>query len=594
MVTAESNTMIRGHSEDSGKTLLGKVASPAGAEATSEEFTFWVPEGAPVEKTQIIHAVSSYGEHKVTYYAVVDEVFRRSRRRDVLEEADRFGGDAKVSLPLDSQGITYAKAKILNTEPPVLAPPREESTVFLSSEHEARIAYGVERMGQPLPIGLLKNGGDSYAGPAYIDLDYLLGANGAHLNVNGIAGVATKSSFLTCVLYRLLCHYDDYARSNPSALDKRAIVPIILNVKGYDLMWLDHSSSRYASKSEDSVWRAIGIDEPAPFAGAKFFVPEQATSRTPVPVGRSIEAYSWSLSDIIKLDLFPYLFSEDDREDENFLGLLQDIENFLTYEDHSSGESTRRLSDFAPQTFEELVKWVGTQANSKEDDRDLKGNHHTGTWRKFYRRLRRIVDEGEGLLVRYDKEGRPLKVTTSTTCPPKVIDIQSIRDQALQRFVVAAIFTQVSEARLGTNAVPNLSYVIVLDELNRWAPKGASDPITRLIEKVVAEMRSQGVILLGAQQQASQVSPRVIENCAIRALGRTGSLELSHTLWGFLSTGAKRRVENLQPNEKLVYQVNFREPMQMRVPFPRWAMRQGEAARGTPASRFVEREEWER
>lgn len=147
---------------------------------------------------------------------------------------------------------------------------------------------------------------------------------------------------------------------------------------------------------------------------------------------------------------------------------------------------------------------------------------------------------------------------------------------------------------MGTNAVPNLAYVLVVDELNRWAPKGATDPITRLIERVVAEMRSQGVILFGAQQQASQVSPRVIENCSLRVLGRTGSLELEQGLWGFLSRGAKRRALALGVDEKLVYQVNFREPMHVRMPFPCWAMRRGEAILSAPGGAFDDREEWER
>ncbi|HEX4607168.1 MAG TPA: ATP-binding protein, partial [Urbifossiella sp.] len=69
-----------------------------------------------------------------------------------------------------------------------------------------------------------------------------------------------------------------------------------------------------------------------------------------------------------------------------------------------------------------------------------------------------------------------------------------------------------------------LRYVVTLDELNRFAPKSGSDPITKKIEEVAAEMRSQGVILLGAQQQASLVSPRVIENAGVRAVGRSGSL----------------------------------------------------------------------
>lgn len=573
--------------------LLGKVASPEGDEATSEQFTFWVSEDVLVEKTQIVRALSPYSHGCITFHAVVDEVYRRSRRRGVLEEADRFGGDAGATLPLDSQGLTYAAARILRAEPPVLAPPREESLVYLSGAAEARVAYGVEEMGQPLPIGLLKNGGSAFAGPAYIDLDYLLGANGAHLNVTGVAGAATKSSFLMSVLYSLLQHCRERQRRAPSAPDNPAIVPIVLNVKGYDLLWLDHPNRRYDAQTAGPIWRDLGIEHPTAFADARFLAPEQAAARAAVPVGRPVERYSWSLGEVIAGGLFPYLFGDEDREDENFLGLLQDVEAVLTFERQEGSTYERALQREAPDTFQKLLEWIDGQIHLPEGERRL-SNHHPGTWRKFYRRLRRVVQEGEGLLVRHGTQGRPLDLTAAATRPPTVVDLQSIRDAALQRFVVAAIFAQVSAARTGTNAVPNLAYVIVLDELNRWAPRGSSDPITRLIERVVAEMRSQGVILFGAQQQASQVSPRVIENAAIRALGRTGALELSQPLWGFLGPGARRRVQNLQPNEKLVYQVNFREPMQVQVPFPAWAMRRDEAVIAAAGGRFDDLEEWER
>lgn len=90
-------------------------------------------------------------------------------------------------------------------------------------------------------------------------------------------------------------------------------------------------------------------------------------------------------------------------------------------------------------------------------------------------------------------------------------------------------------------------------------------------------MRSQGIILLGAQQQASRVSEKVIENAAIRVLGRTGSLELGTTPWRFLSQSAQRKAEQLPLDEKLFMQDNFREPMHVRIPFPVWAMNPDEA-----------------
>ena len=49
--------------------------------------------------------------------------------------------------------------------------------------------------------------------------------------------------------------------------------------------------------------------------------------------------------------------------------------------------------------------------------------------------------------------------------------------------------------------------------------RGTNPYRVRMIEMVAAEMRSQGIILLGAQQQASLVSTRVFENSGIKALG---------------------------------------------------------------------------
>jgi len=169
-------------------------------------------------------------------------------------------------------------------------------------------------------------------------------------------------------------------------------------------------------------------------------------------------------------------------------------------------------------------------------------------------------------------------VIRAKTSDPIVVDLFSLAAMPeMQRFVVATILRQLVEARTGTKAIRGLVYTVVLDELNRFAPKGARDPITQLIEMVAAEMRSQGIILLGAQQQASRVSEKVIENSAIRALGQTGSLELGMPIWKFLTASARERAMNLRPEEKLIIQATFRQPMLVRIPFPAWAMNPDEA-----------------
>jgi DNA helicase HerA-like ATPase len=90
---------------------------------------------------------------------------------------------------------------------------------------------------------------------------------------------------------------------------------------------------------------------------------------------------------------------------------------------------------------------------------------------------------------------------------------------------------------------------------------------------VAAEMRSQGVILLGAQQQASLVSPKVVENASIRAVGRSGPLELSSEVWKVLEPASRSQAGQLGSDEKLLLQPSFRAPMLAKIPYPPWALR---------------------
>ena len=45
-----------------------------------------------IEKTQLVYAEGPAGAGPVRHYGLVTEVYRRSRRADMLEEADRFDG----------------------------------------------------------------------------------------------------------------------------------------------------------------------------------------------------------------------------------------------------------------------------------------------------------------------------------------------------------------------------------------------------------------------------------------------------------------------------------------------------------------------
>ncbi|MDJ0635545.1 MAG: ATP-binding protein [Xenococcaceae cyanobacterium MO_188.B29] len=554
--------------------IIGKVASPPRRESTSDEFHFWVKRGELVEKTQIVKTESRIGDKTIEFYAIVEEVYRQSRKRDIGEEFDAFDGDVNYQPEFHSEGVTFATASILRTNPPLLAPPLEQSSVYLGSEDDAQLAYRFDEIKNPLPVGLIKNGGNAVAGTGVIDLDYLLGKNGGHMNINGIAGRGTKSSFLLFTVYQLLKEARDRAREKPSDPNPLMIVPIILNVKGYDLFHIDKWSQEYEVSKHNSDWQVLGIDNPEPFSNVSFYAPQMPGGVTSVPTGRNdtVQAYSWSLGNIIEKGLFPYLFADDESINDNFRALVLDIEAYLTKEIiQNDGNIIFSLKPGSPQTFQKLLEWL--------DDEDNRQNyfhsHHLATWRKLRRKLGLLINEGNGVLRRDDCNGNPLDLGLRNTSDPIVIDLNSLaKVPSLQRFVVATIFQQLVRERTGTNRVNGLVYLVALDELNRFAPRGSKDPITKLIETVAAEMRSQGIILLGAQQQASKVSDRVIENASIRVLGRSGSLELSQSVWRSLSKSAQRKATELAVNEKMIIQDN--EPMYVRFPLPPWAMNPSE------------------
>ena len=79
--------------------------------------------------------------------------------------------------------------------------------------------------------------------PAYANFDFISGTKGAHVNIAGISGVATKTSYALFLLYSLFA-------SQPQ------IRSIIFNVKGDDLLYLDKPNSKISAKDR-GLWREI-------------------------------------------------------------------------------------------------------------------------------------------------------------------------------------------------------------------------------------------------------------------------------------------------------------------------------------------------
>ena len=599
---------------------VGRVGCPMGQEANVDEFYFWVAPGQLVEQTQIVRVPTIMGGTEVELFGVVEQVYRRSTISSMHMELAAHDGDPIADdLMLDRDGVTYAKARVVNAFPPKLAPPVEGSTVFQCGEHDAERAYEIDKYAgeRGVCIGLIRNGGDSTAGRAFLDEDFLLGTQSGHLNVNGAAGSGTKSSFLTIATAQTINAVKSRAVGLVGSGQKPRIKAIIFNVKGFDLFWLDRWSTKFTEEDLAS-WREMGVDKPDIFRSIAYYAPETSVrSGSPLPITTErpgdVRPYSWSLKDIIDFGLFDLLFSEETRANDNLVTLINWLSHrlsvgrtkALSLDERLGGapdarQAARRQLTAAQErgfnskndlasgnpvvTFQELLDYIEfkAQPDSKDVDDESLRSMSNSTIQALWRRLARVLGPTSGLLRREDIEGAPLSLATMEE-DVAVIDIQSIQDAHLQRFVIAAALNQLVGWRSGPHAARHETFLVVIDELNRYAPRGASDAITKLFEYVASQMRSRGIILFGGQQQGSRVSEVVIENSQTRVLGRSGGQELADSIWRGFSEGDRKLAMRLGPEEKVIVAPNFREALHVKVPRPPWAMRPEEAQDMPPA-----------
>ena len=89
--------------------------------------------------------------------------------------------------------------------------------------------------------------------------------------------------------------------------------------------------------------------------------------------------------------------------------------------------------------------------------------------------------------------------------------------------------------------------------------------------------RSLGIVLIGAQQTASEVERRVVANSAVRVVGRLDSAEAGREQYGWLPGAQRQRSTILKPGSMYVSQPRLPVPVLVEFPFPAWATRSAEA-----------------
>ncbi len=117
---------------------------------------------------------------------------------------------------------------------------------------------------------------------------------------------------------------------------------------------------------------------------------------------------------------------------------------------------------------------------------------------------------------------------------------------------------------------------VVLDELNKYAPREEESPIKDVLLDIAERGRSLGVILIGAQQTASEVERRVVGNAAIRVVGRLDAAEAERPEYRYLPASFRQRALILPQGAVILHQPEIPVPLLVHFPFPAWATKKEE------------------
>jgi DNA helicase HerA-like ATPase len=540
------------------------------------EFWVAVEPGQYLQLDDVIEVATHLPDgSEVRLYGVVDLV--RARHEGPRFDSDVFLVEEGVLPALVAQA---AHVKVTRVEPEIFVPPLPGQEVRRASGARRDEALFFDGMERKLPIGLSRDGETVFA-----NLDFLDGTRGAHVSISGISGVATKTSYATFLLHSL---FTSGALGNDAA-NTHALV---FNVKGEDLLFLDQDNARLRAEDREA-YRKLGLPAER-FESVQILAPVRKGSAERLAATGSradgVQSFFWTVRELATERLLRFLFAEADDSGSQLSFVVDRIEAKLAACAAEKGDARDPWIEIEGQRidgFDALVETLTAREEGQEWSlaESWARPAAQGTVAAFERRLHAAARHVAHLVRGKDVGRREAHVLDWKRKQVSVVDIHGLHDRA-KRFVVGAVLKRMFEDKESFGLSRPLVFV-VLDELNKYAPREGTSPIKEVLLDISERGRSLGIVLLGAQQTASEVEGRIVQNAALRVVGRLDPAEAERAEYGFLTAAARGRASILKPGTMIVLQPEIPTPLLLRFPFPAWATRKSEVAEEASADPFA-------
>ena len=548
----------------SDRKLIGRVSATEKYPSSCDDFQFWLSDDAILSPFDIVR-VENKTDDSVTYGVVQDILHITDGTGHLSNYVSSDFGNVDTTPMTRRLSLSYAKVSVIHNTKENFMPVFEGSPVYTADNDDIEIALGLDNIDEKtaIPAGLMK-ASNNVAVPIKYNGDFLIGPEGAHMNISGISGLATKTSYVMFLLKAIQHKYKD------------DVAIIVMNVKGDDLLHV-HQPNEKITSTQRAEWDTLGVPC-EPFENVKYLYPyrkqkDKLYANTALPTEDLAEQFNAK-----QAANFVYTFEHDiDKVDMLFANVDDPnytIESILNYIDY--GPEFR--GDLSWTDFKDKLKDFCSKGSSKNNNSSIL----IQSWQRFRRLINNSINDDIFVnAISSAKEQHQVylsdEVLNINGGEMMVVDIAGITEQ-LQCLVFGDIIRSVyslkhgdfdPEDRKSKKPIPK-RIIIFVDELNKYAPSTSSknSPLLANLLDITERGRSEGVVLFSAEQFRSAIHERIKGNCGTNVYGRTNAIEVSRPDYKFVPTVYANMMTRLKKGDLILHHPVFKTLLKIQFPFP--------------------------